>query len=600
MKLPPLPLGTSPLDTAQTTAFNALASSLNAQQAAWLSGYLAGITQTQIGTAPPAVAPGASEPLTILYGSQTGNAEKLAKKARERAEARGISAKIMSMADCKAAALKKVKQLMVVVSTHGEGDPPDTAVEFYEFILGKRAPKLEGVKFTVLGLGDSSYEHFCKMGVVFDARLAELGGERVGKRVDCDVDYEDAADEWIACSLDVFASMAGTNGTGHSVVTLSAPAAPSAYSKKHPFPAEVLERINLNGRGSDKETWHVELALEGSGLTYEPGDALGILPRNNPRYVEELLKAGAWSGGEMIETHEGPLGLQAALEKLYEITTLTRPSLKSFAEKVGSSSLLPLFDDARKAELSAYLEGREWIDVLIEHPGLGFSPVDFIALLRKMPPRLYSIASSLGAHPDEVHLTIGATRYVSRGRAREGVCSTYVADRIEVGDHLMVYVDSNPNFKLPSDDDAPMIMIGPGTGIAPFRAFVEEREARGAAGRNWLFFGDQHFTTDFLYQTEWQRQLKQGVLTRLDVAFSRDQTEKVYVQHRMREQAAELYRWIQDGAHIYVCGDAKRMAHDVNSELLAILVAQGGVSAEEAANTLKDLTAARRYQRDVY
>jgi len=423
------------------------------------------------------------------------------------------------------------------------------------------------------------------------------------ERVDCDLDYEEQAEAWIDATLNAFKDHLGTSesaappiawpGMGHESPT-------SQYSKSHPFKAEVLEQFVLNGRGSKKEVHHLELSLEESGLVYEPGDALGVLPSNEPEMVDEVMAAVGLSGDTEVETWDGPLTLHQALTTHYEITTLTRPTLKTWAELSGATDLTSLFDEGQRGPLNDFLYGRELIDIFLSHPVKGLAPADFLALLRKLPPRLYSIASSLKANPDEVHLTVGATRYNSHGRNRKGVASIYLADRIDADGTVPVYVDNNKNFKLPDDPSTPVIIVGPGTGVAPFRSFVQERAEIGAAGENWLFFGDQHFNTDFYYQTEWQRFLKEGTLSRLDVAFSRDQSDKIYVQHRMQEKAEALYDWMQRGAHFYVCGDEKNMAHDVHDTLIEIFADQGATSRDEAEAQVKQLQKDKRYQRDVY
>ncbi|MGA0334510.1 MAG: diflavin oxidoreductase [Kiritimatiellia bacterium] len=381
-----------------------------------------------------------------------------------------------------------------------------------------------------------------------------------------------------------------------TAVHASAPAV-SEFSKKNPFPAPLLERINLNGKGSSKETLHLELLLEGSGLSYQPGDALGVIPSNDVGVVEEVIAALGANPDEDVVTSAGIESFRDALMSRYEITTITRPFLRGYADLAESKELSALIADSDK--LNDWMYGREIIDVLQTWPVKGLPTGEFTDLLRKLPPRLYSIASSLNAHPDEVHLCVGVTRYEAHGRIRKGVCSTYLADRVGLDETIRVYVDANKNFKLPASIDTPVIMVGPGTGVAPFRAFVEEREIQGG-GKNWLFFGEQHFDTDFLYQIEWQQWLKNGILDRVDVAFSRDQKEKLYVQHRMQEQAAKLYAWLEEGAHFYVCGDESRMAHDVHQTLINIVQAQGGKSAEEADSYVKQMQKDRRYQRDVY
>jgi sulfite reductase (NADPH) flavoprotein alpha-component len=613
MRIPPFDPRTSPLSESQAAQFNAFVQTLGPAESAWVLGYMAAANAFQGrnggGQSAPApvagnaTAPVAGQALTILYGTQTGNAAKVAKKAHAAAVAAGLRAEVKNMADYKTATLKGEKNLLLVISTYGEGDPPDSAKEFHGFVLGKRAPKLEGARFAVLGLGDTSYEHYCKTGVDFDQRLEQLGARRLLPRVDCDLDFEEASARWIADAVAAFGKAMGAAAAPVAAVTPSDAGATSAaihYDKKNPFHAGLLDRIQLNGRGSAKQTWHLEIALEGSGITYQPGDALGVHARNDPAYVADLLRLGGWKEDQPVSVGESTLPLRQALEERLEVTTITRPFLKAYAEKAGSDPLRQLLDDSAKDKLRQYLDGRELIDVVADFPARDLPAAEFARLLRPLQPRLYSIASSLLAHPDEVHLTVGLTRYEAHGRVRKGVCSTYLAERHPADAPLRVFVEHNPGFKLPADQEAPVIMIGPGTGVAPFRAFVEEREALGAGGRNWLFFGDQHFNTDFLYQTEWQRWLKGGPLSRISLAFSRDQREKIYVQHRLREHERELYAWIQEGAHLYVCGDASKMAADVHAELIGILQRQGGKTAEAAEQELQSLALQKRYQRDVY
>ena len=602
MNIPPILPGVGPLTPEQQQNLNAVLATLSPEQSAWLCGYLAAVNAAGAAGAPVAAAPvaaAADQKVTVLFGSQTGNGEGVASDLVGALQAKGVAAELQDMGSYKPQSLKQEKNLCVVVSTHGEGDPPDNAMDLYAFIHGRRAPKLEGMNFAVLSLGDTSYEFFCKTGQDFDGQLEKLGGTRLLDRVDCDVDYEEKAEAWVAELAEVFASKTAAVAAPVAVAAGGVPAAApvSDYSKKNPFPAALLERVNLNGRGSAKETLHLELLLEDSGLTYEPGDALGVVPVNDAEYVDDLLGALDGSADEEVVTSKGIETLRDALMGTFEITTITRPFLRAYSEAVGSKELETLLGDNDK--LNEWLYGRELIDVLNTWPAKGIPSAEFLDMLRKLPPRLYSIASSLAAHPDEVHLCVGITRYDAHGRSRKGVCSTYLADRVALDETIRVYVDANKNFKLPASVDTPVIMVGPGTGIAPFRAFVEEREIQGG-GKNWLFFGEQHFDTDFLYQTEWQQWHKDGILDRIDVAFSRDQAEKIYVQQRMRENAKDLYGWLQEGAHLYVCGDESRMAHDVHAALLDIVQQEGGKSAEEADAYVKDLQKDRRYQRDVY
>ncbi|MFD0677261.1 MULTISPECIES: assimilatory sulfite reductase (NADPH) flavoprotein subunit [unclassified Paenibacillus] len=600
----------SPFNQEQAELLNRLLPTLTEGQRIWLSGYLAAL-QGAAAAVTPVAAPSAVAPVsvavvpkevTVLFGSQTGNSHGLAKKVSKKLEEQGFKVTLSSMGDFKPNGLKNVQNLLIVASTQGEGDPPDSAIPFYEFLHSKRAPQLEGKPFAVLGLGDTSYEFFCQTGKDFDKRLEELGGKRIIPRVDCDVDYDEPAAEWmnnIVASLSE-ASSAPASGVGAGAAVASE--TESEYSRSNPFKAEVLENLNLNGRGSDRETRHVEISLEGSNLQYEPGDSLGVYPENHPRLVDELIEAMGWKAEELVSINKNgdKLPLREALLRHYEITVLTKPLLEQAAKLTSSNGLEELLQAGHEQELRAYLNERDLLDLVQDYSLKGVSAGEFVAILRKIPARLYSIASSSKAFPDEVHITVRAVRYETRGRERYGVCSVQLAERIQSGDTLPVYIQSNSNFKLPESADTPIIMIGPGTGVAPFRAFLGEREETGAAGKTWLFYGDQHFSTDFLYQTEWQRWLKQGVLTRMDVAFSRDTDKKVYVQHRMLEKSRELYQWLQEGASVYICGDEKKMAHDVHAALTTIIEQEGKFSPEEAAEYLTRMQQQKRYQRDVY
>ncbi|MEW4971142.1 assimilatory sulfite reductase (NADPH) flavoprotein subunit [Bacillus stercoris] len=598
----------SPFNQEQAELLNRLLPTLTESQKIWLSGYLSAqsVSAQETAGAPAAAvsveapAPAVSKEVTVLYGSQTGNAQGLAENAGKQLEQSGFQVTVSSMSDFKPNQLKKVTNLLIVVSTHGEGDPPDNALSFHEFLHGRRAPKLENLRFSVLALGDSSYEFFCQTGKEFDQRLEELGGERISPRVDCDLDYDEPAAEWLEGVLKGLNEAGG--GSAAPAPAAAAQTGESSYSRTNPFRAEVLENLNLNGRGSNKETRHVELSLEGSGLNYEPGDSLGVYPENDPELVELLLKEMNWDPEEIVTLNkQGDVRpLKEALISHYEITVLTKPLLEQAAQLTGSEELRDLLAPGNEENVKAYIEGRDLLDLVRDYGPFSVSAQQFVSILRKMPARLYSIASSLSANPDEVHLTIGAVRYDAHGRERKGVCSILCAERLQPGDTLPVYVQHNQNFKLPKDPETPIIMVGPGTGVAPFRSFMQEREETGAEGKAWMFFGDQHFVTDFLYQTEWQNWLKDGVLTKMDVAFSRDTEEKVYVQHRMLEQSAELFEWLQEGAAVYICGDEKHMAHDVHNTLLEIIEKEGNMSREEAEAYLADMQQQKRYQRDVY
>lgn len=598
----------SPFNQEQADLLNSLLPTLTETQKIWLTGYLAasqsvtvpGTTEEQKAELPAeSTGQAISKEVTILYGSQTGNAEGLAENAGKTLEGQGFQVTVSSMNDFKPNNLKKVQNLLIVVSTHGEGTPPDNALSFHEFLHGRRAPKLEDLRFSVLSLGDSSYEFFCQTGKDFDKRLDELGGTRVFPRADCDLDYDEPAAEWLE---GVLAGFRETNGGSAAPAPALIESAESTYSRTNPFKAEVLETINLNGRGSNKETRHIELSLEGSGLTFEPGDSLGVYPENDPALVKMFLDQMNWDPEKSVTVNKQGdiLALKEALISHFEITVLTKPLLEQAAHLTENKELQELLLPDNAEKLKEYLDGRDLLDLVRDFGPWEVTPQEFISILRKMPARLYSIASSLSVNPEEVHLTIGAVRYESHGRERNGVCSILCAERLQPGDTLPVYIQRNQNFKLPKNPETPIIMVGPGTGIAPFRSFIQEREETGVEGKSWLFFGDQHFVTDFLYQTEWQKWLKNKVVTKMDVAFSRDTEQKVYVQHRMLEHSKELFEWLLEGAVVYICGDEKHMAHDVHHTLIEIIEKEGGMSREKAEEYLADMQQQKRYQRDVY
>lgn len=588
----------SPLSDAQRQQVDALVRELNEEQLDWVQGYLAGYRAAlRAGNEIAPTAPPQGVKLTVLFGSQTGNAETLAERLTEQARSQGLEVECLDMDDFPARRLKKEQHLVIITSTHGEGDPPDNALGLHEYLHGRKAPKLGQLQYAVLALGDSSYEYFCQTGMDFDERLAELGGQRLIDRVDCDVDYDETADQWIAALLNTLKAERPANGAP-AKVTPGAGEKQSLYDRKRPFPSPLLDRVTLNGRGSSKSVHHIELSLEGSGLSYRPGDSLGIYVQNSPTLVEQLLAHTGFDGAETITLKDESIRLDQALQHHLELTRLTPPTVRQWATLSGSSELKTLIENKR--ELIQWLHGRDLVDLLQAYPADGVDAQTLVDHLRRLPPRLYSIASSQAAVEDEVHLTVAAVRYEQRGRERDGVASTWLADRLALDETAPVYVDHNKNFRLPEDGQTPIIMIGPGTGIAPFRAFMQEREALEQPGRNWLFFGDRNFRTDFLYQREWLQWRKQGLLSRLDLAFSRDGPEKVYVQHRIREAGAELWRWLQEGATLYVCGDANAMAPDVHEALIDVASTHGRLSRENAERYLRDMTRNKRYQRDIY
>jgi len=673
------------------------------EQRAWLNGYLAGlfadanVGEPRVGVSP--ARPGASptrlpEPLLVMYGSQTGTAEQLARRFAKDAENRGFAPRVLELNAFASVDFAAETRLIIVTSTWGDGDPPDNAVGFWQQLNSRTAPQIDHLSYSVLALGDKTYSDFCGAGKKFDERLEQLGARRIHPRAECDVEYESTAKAWMegvwvalaatchthrqaslprtpavsprerenaalaggeAAAVKVSASarslspahepganpptrdpsqerngpasvapllggvgggFSGTMREQNSGSSRSEPEdqgevkprpAPSAaplrsHNRANPFPARVITNRKLNAAASAKDTRHIEISLEGSGLTYQAGDALGVMPTNCPALVNDILQALGCDGEEAVpDAPECETSLRQALLTRCLITQPSSDFLNAVAARSGDVELKSLLDPARKADLDKFLTGREVVDFLSSFPTARFEPAEFVALLLKLQPRLYSIASSPKAHPGEVHLTVGVVRYESHGRQRKGVCSTFLADRVEINvTPLPVFVQPSRGFRLPADGDRPIIMIGPGTGIAPFRAFLEERRARRAKGKSWLFFGDQCQACDFLYREELEGMLADGALTRLDTAFSRDQPEKIYAQHRMLENAREVWEWLEAGAHVYVCGDARRMAKDVDAALQLVIQQAGGKDVAEAAEYVGGLKTEGRYQRDVY
>jgi len=620
MTAAPTALPPSPLNEDRKVLLARLVEGLDGPSLWWLSGYTAGLAQVQ---APPqlAVLPGgaaalavpqAGQRLTVLYGSQTGNARREAEKIVQAAEAAGLSVRLVRTDSYATRELASERLLYVVISTQGEGDPPDDSIGFTEFLLGKRAPKLPELKFAVLGLGDTSYADFCGIARKLDARLAELGGQRVADLGQADLDIDTVAGPWREHALtqarDLLKAAAPVqSGPAHlATVTPLRPAA--AWSHERPFPAEVLANQRVSGRefkgqgylqygSGDKDVRHVELSLEGSNLAYEPGDALGIRHRNPQALVEAVLGATRLDGNAAVTSGEQTLPLSEWLATRRELTRLSRPFLAAHAERSGAKALTELLDPTQSAGLAALLADHQLVDVLRRWPA-DWDHDALVAALRPQAQRLYSIASSRKRVGDEAHLTVDVLGYHAHGHEHGGAASGFLA-ALDEGGQVPVYIEPNDRFRVPADGARDIIMIGPGTGVAPFRGFVQERAETGASGRNWLFFGAQHFNTGFLYQVEWQDALRRKELHRLDLAFSRDQAEKVYVQSRLRERGAELYDWLQNGAHLYVCG-AIAMGKDVHAALLDIVTAHNGGDAEAAADYITALQTGGRYSRDVY
>ncbi|MEL7186860.1 MAG: assimilatory sulfite reductase (NADPH) flavoprotein subunit [Pseudomonadota bacterium] len=598
-----LPVSAPPLSVEQTTTLHSVVDELSPPQLQWVSGYVAGLAAANhsvtADSAPPLPTALPEQKLTILFGSQTGNGEALAERLAADVKAAGFAVNLQNLADYKPASLKREKFVAFVVSTHGEGDPPDDAELFREFLLADKAPKLDGLNFSVLALGDSSYVNFCETGREFDRRLAELGATRFHDLVECDLDYDEPAAGWSAGVTSALPELL-EQGPPAAAPRLRAveSALSSAYDRNNPFAAEVLVNQKITGGSSSKDVRHVELSLEGSGLKYEPGDALAVVVNNPPQLVAEVLEVLGIAEPVTVTLDGQEVDLRSALTSELEITAVNLGFLRGWSELADDAVLRELLAPESKTALSEFVDNHQVIDVLRRHPA-AIEPQAFVELLRKLAPRSYSIASSLAANPDEVHLTVAAVRYEAHGTEHWGAGSTYLADRLAEGDSAKVFVERNSRFRLPAPT-VPVIMIGPGTGVAPFRAFVEERVATDAPGDNWLLFGDRNFDSDFLYQLEWQRHLKQGHLARLDVAFSRDQNRKVYVQDRIRENAAEFGRWLDAGAAIYVCGDAKRMAGDVHDAIVDVIAQHNNIDRDAAEQRLKELRQAGRYQRDVY
>lgn len=601
-------IGRGPFNDSQAERLSNVLSELDADQLHWLSGYFTGIAQgastnsatTSNQEVVPATAISEVKPqnVTVLFGSHTGHSEALAADLSTKAKELGIEVTVSDMASFKTRDLKKVENLAIIVSTHGLGEPPIQAEDLHKFLHGKKAPKLSHVNYSVLALGDSSYADFCQTGKDFDAVLGKLGATKILERQDCDVDYEEYAEAWQKNFLSKLTQSLGqTSSADNSQVSENTTKAGTTYSRKNLYEATILEKINLNGKGSSKETIHIELDLEESGITYEPGDALGVYGSNSPKLTQAVLEATNLSGDQLVTTHEAEKTLHEALTYDYELTPLSKATLLKYAELSDNPQLKEILADSDK--VIEYLEGRDILDLINEFH-YEFSADDLISVLRKNTARMYSIASSQEAVENEVHLLVSVVRYNALGRDKEGHCSSTLADRLEVDDKVKVFVDKNTRFKLPSDPEAPIIMVGPGTGIAPFRAFMQQLEVSEKRTPSWLFFGDRNFTTDFLYQTEWQQYLSEGVLTKADVAFSRDQEHKLYVQDRMMEKGKELYEWLEKGAHFYVCGDAAKMAKDVNVALKQIIQQQGGLSLEKTEEYIKNLQLSNRYQTDIY
>ncbi|EOF6512475.1 NADPH-dependent assimilatory sulfite reductase flavoprotein subunit [Salmonella enterica] len=591
--------GLLPLNPQQLARLQAATTDFTPEQLAWVSGYFWGVLNPRSGADAVARAPErGSLGITLISASQTGNARRVAEALRDDLLAVNLNVNLVNAGDYKFKQIACEKLLVVVTSTQGEGEPPEEAVALHKFLFSKKAPRLNNTAFAVFSLGDTSYEFFCQAGKDFDNKLAELGGERLLDRVDADVEYQTVAAQWRARIVDVLKSRTPVTTPVPSVVSGAVNEIhTSPYTKEAPLRASLSVNQKITGRNSEKDVRHIEIDLGDSGLCYQPGDTLGVWYQNDPALVKEIVELLWLKGDEPVAVDGKLLPLTEALQWHFELTVNTAGIVENYATLTRSEFLLPLVGD--KAQLQHYAAATPIADMLRFSPSQ-LDADSLVGLLRPLTPRLYSIASSQAEVENEVHLTVGVVRYDIEGRARAGGASSFLAERVDDEGEVRVFIEHNDNFRLPTNPETPIIMIGPGTGIAPFRAFIQQRAADEASGKNWLFFGNPHFTEDFLYQVEWQRYVKEGLLSRIDLAWSRDQKEKIYVQDKLRERGAELWRWINDGAHIYVCGDANRMAKDVEQALLEVIAEFGGMDLESADEYLSELRVARRYQRDVY
>ena len=587
----------SPLNEQQIKALSDLSSGLNREQIVWINGYFQGFLAGS-GTGQTSAAPSltAQKPkLTILYGTHTGRSKTIAANLAGKLAGNGVEVQSFALDDYKTRQLSTEAHVVFIVSTHGEGEPPAMAEDFHGFITGKRAPQLPNLSYSVVALGDKSYKLYCQTGIDIDQALTRLGAKPLLPVLKLDVDFEEEIEVWSKEFIELFANKVGQTFQANNLTTNVS--AEVQYTRKKPFMATVLDKVKITGRDSDKEVYHVELSLEGSGITYEPGDSVGILANNPPSLVNAILRKTNFSGTEEIKLKEGDFYMKDALTERLEITVLNRDVLQKYQEKTGNLQLLEIMES--EDQLDQYLYGHDILDLLEEFP-YEFTAQELVDVMRSFPARLYSISSSQSAVGDEVHVTVSTVRYTRRERERSGACSSYLADQIDVDSQVSVFIEKNPAFKLPENDETPVILVGAGTGIAPYRAFLQHRESNNQKGKTWLFFGERHFHSDFLYQLEWQKLLKDGYLEKIDVAFSRDQDEKIYVQHRLIEKQKEIFEWLGRGANIYLCGDMKQMARDVQNTLLQIFETEGGMSQEKALEYLKQLKKEKRFQTDVY
>jgi sulfite reductase (NADPH) flavoprotein alpha-component len=591
-------LSTPGLTDVQMSVLSKAVGGFSQDQLIWASGYLAGLSVNSTTTNTSADLQTEQPTVTVMYGSQTGNAKHEAKAFSEHLAAKGAKTKLVSMADYKPRKIKDETHLVLFVSTHGEGDAPDDAIELHEYLASKKAPKLPSLQYAVVGLGDTSYEYFCQTGKDFDARLAALGAKAIGSRLDCDVDYAEDIASWSQTVTSILIASLKPVDTAKTLSNVPVNTiVESTFNKQNPYPAALLTCLKITGRDSVKDIQHVEISLEGSDLQYKPGDSLGVYFTNDSAVVEKILTATSTKADDKVLIKEAEFTLKEALSEKLELTLSYPGFVKAYQAATNDAGLKEILED--KPALRSFLEARQIVDIIEQFPNK-IEPQVLVDAMRPITPRLYSIASSQSEVEDEVHLTVAHIDYEAFGTRHQGGASGFLTSRLQEGSEVKVFVENNDNFKLPIATETPIIMVGPGTGIAPFRAFMQEREATEAKGKNWLFFGNPSFTQDFLYQVEWQAYVKSGLLTKISLAFSRDQAEKIYVQDRLIENGQAVYEWLEQGAHFYVCGDAMHMAKDVESALLSIIQNHGKKTEKEAKQYLLDMRKTKRYQKDVY
>ncbi|MCF6190930.1 MAG: assimilatory sulfite reductase (NADPH) flavoprotein subunit [Cocleimonas sp.] len=574
---------------------------LNNFQLAWLSGYVSGLSsqKTRISSYSATITPFETPTIpkiTLLYGSQTGNSKRVAEELNSALLAQGISVSLSNILDYRTSQLKKEQKLIIVISTQGNAEPPDDALGFFKFIESDRVERLEHLEYAILGLGDSSYDEFCYTSVYLDKKLEELGASRFLDRLDADIDFEEVAAIWQKDILTYFKENQTDQQNGFSLQEPLSSTSKIKWTEENPYQAEILSLIDLTATDSEQEAYHLEIAIDDYGSSYKPGDILAFRPQNTDELVNEIIKFCALDASETVQFKKKSVTLYDALLSKLEITKITKKVIKNYAESTHSNVLLNFF--ANKSELADFIQKADLLDLLKSYPEK-ITAQKLVDSLRPLISRQYSIASSVKTHADEVHILVKPVVYNHKGRQHLGVASNWLKKQ-KVGDTIPVHIKENSGFKLPKNPDDKIIMIGAGTGVAPFRSFLFEREANGSRGNCWLFFGEQRFQSDFLYQTDWQKFLNGGVLERMTVAFSRDQEKKIYVQHKILEEAEKLYQWILDGAYLYVCGDINHLAADVHQALIKVISEQSGKSVEEAESYLQELQLQKRYQRDVY